>query len=255
MIPWYVRSFSREYLDLYPQRDDIEARADVQAIIDLVAPPREERLLDLGCGAGRHLLALHKAGFQQLSGLDLSRELLQVARERFAAVGAERIELLHADMRHIPYEDHFAMVLSMFTSFGYFEKDEENKAVLATVSRALQPGGRFLIDYLNRDWVMAHLVHREELIRDGRCFLIERCLSEDRRRVEKKVRMIGPGGEEKIFYETVRMYTPSEMTGLLERSGFTKVRRYGSLQGAPHRTESPRLILLAEKSGGRAGKP
>jgi len=253
MIPWYVRSFSQEYLDLYPHRDDIEARADVQAIIDLVAPPREEPLLDLGCGAGRHLLALDKVGFHQLSGLDLSPELLEVARERLAAVGAEGIELLHTDMRHIPYVEHFAMVLSMFTSFGYFEKDEENKAVLAAVSRALQPRGWFLIDYLNRDWVIAHLIPKEELVRDAKRFRIERCVSEDRRRVEKKVRMISSDGEEKVFYESVRMYTPSEMEGLLERVGFTSVRCYGSLQGAPHRPESPRLILVAEKGGGRAG--
>ena len=252
MIPWYVRSFRQEYLDLYPHRDDVEARADVRAIIDLVAPLREEPLLDLGCGAGRHLLALHEAGFHQLSGLDLSRELLEVAKERLAAIGAEDVELLHSDMRHIPYVDHFAMVLSMFTSFGYFEDDEENRAVLATVSRSLQSRGRFLIDYLNRDWVIAHLVSKEELVRDDKRFWIERRVSEDRRRVEKRVQVISPGGEEKVFYESVRMYTPSEMEGLLERAGFTRVRRYGSLQGAPHRAESPRLILVAEKGGGRA---
>ena len=125
--------------------------------------------------------------------------------------------------------------------------------MLATVSRALQPRGRFLIDYLNRDWVIAHLISKEELVRDAKRFRIERCVSEDQRRVKKKVRMIGPGGEEKVFYESVRMYTPSEMEGLLEGAGFTSVRRYGSLQGAPHRPESPRLILVAEKRGGRAG--
>jgi len=253
MIPWYARSFGQEYLELYPHRDDIEAQADVQAIIALLAPPREEPLLDLGCGAGRHLLALHKAGFHRLSGLDLSPELLEIAKARIAALGAEGIELLRADMRHIPYVEHFATVLSMFTSFGYFEKDEENKAVLATVSRALQPRGRFLMDYVNREWVIAHLIPKEELVRDAKHFWIERQVSEDQRRVEKKVRIVSLGGEEKVFNESVRMYTPLEMEGLLNTTGFTGVQRYGSLQGVPHRAESPRLILVAEKGGGHAG--
>lgn len=254
MTPWYVRSFGLKYLDLYPHRDDAEAREDVRAIIDLIDPEKEEPLLDLGCGAGRHLLALHKAGFRRLSGLDLSGELLEVATERFATAGAEGIELLHSDMRHIPYVEHFATILSMFTSFGYFEQDKENAAVLSAVSRALRPRGRFLIDYLNHDRVMAQLVHQEELVRDGRRFLIGRCLSGDRRRVEKTIQEIGPNGDKEVFHESVRMYTPSELERLLEEAGFAGVQRYGSLQGEPHRPESPRLILVAEKGGGCAGE-
>lgn len=254
MNPWYVQSFGREYLALYPHRDEAEAKEDVQAIIDLIAPPREEPLLDLGCGAGRHLLALQEAGFRHLTGLDLSQELLEVAAERLASAGAEGIELLHADMRHIPYVAHFATVLSLFTSFGYFEQDTENEAVLAEVSWALKPGGRFLIDYLNHHWVITHLLNHEKRVLDGRRLQIERRLTTDHRRVEKTTRVVKPDGREQAFHESVRMYTPDEIEGMLKEAGFTNVRRYGSLKGEPHRAESPRLILVAQKGGKRAGE-
>ena len=254
MIPWYVHSFGREYLELYPHRDDAEARADVQAIIELIDPPKDEPLLDLGCGAGRHLVALHSAGFRHIVGLDLSSELLEIAAERLRSAGAEGIKLVNADMAHIPYEEHFGTVLSLFTSFGYFERDEENAAVFAAVRKAAVPGGRFLIDYMNRDWVIANLVGQEEKGAAGRRVRIERRLTPDGRRVEKTTRVLEPGNHEKTYHESVRLYSPFEVEQMLEAEGFVNVRCYGSLRGAPHRAESPRLILVGEKGGARAGE-
>ena len=254
MIPWYVRSFGREYLELYPHRDDAEARADVDAIIALIDPPKDEPLLDLGCGAGRHLVALHRAGFRNVVGLDLSAELLAVATERLAEVGTDEIRLVNADMADIPYEEYFGTVLSLFTSFGYFERDEENAAVFAAVWRATAPKGRFLIDYFNRDSVIANLVDREERVVAGRRVRIDRRLTPDGRRVEKTTRLLGPEGEEKTYHESVRLYSPSEMDRMLTAEGFVNIRRFGSLRGALHCPESPRLIVVAEKGGTRAGE-
>ena len=254
MIPWYVHSFGREYLELYPHRDDAEAQADVEAIIELIDPPKDEPLLDLGCGAGRHLVALHSAGFRHIVGLDLSAELIKIAAERLTNAGAEGIKLVNADMAHIPYADYFGTVLSLFTSFGYFERDEENAAVFTAVRKAAVPGGRFLIDYFNRDWVIANLVGQEEKDVAGRRVRIERRLTAGRRRVEKTTRVLGPEGEEKTYHESVRLYSPHEVEQMREAEGFVNVRRFGSLRGAPHRSERPRLILVGEKEGARAGE-
>jgi len=79
MIPWYKESFGLAYLDLYAHRDDNEAKKDIQTIVKLISPPEDQPLLDLGCGAGRHLCVLRDMGFSQLVGLDLSQELLDVA--------------------------------------------------------------------------------------------------------------------------------------------------------------------------------
>ena len=63
MTAWYEESFGYDYLELYAHRDDAEARSDVRAIIELLDPPRDEPLLDLCCGACRHILVLREMGF------------------------------------------------------------------------------------------------------------------------------------------------------------------------------------------------
>ena len=111
-------------------------------------------------------MALRRAGFQRLVGLDLSADLLQAAAVALTAEGVadvplltpdgdalpepspDRVVLLRADMRRIPYRDFFGAILSIFTSFGYFEADEDNEAVLRSAHAALRPGGTFLMDYL-----------------------------------------------------------------------------------------------------------
>lgn len=246
MIPWYKSSFGHEYLKLYAHRDENEAQADIEAIIELIAPPRDKPLLDLGCGAGRHLTALYRLGFRSLTGLDLSEELLQVAQERLTAAGAKNVKLLCCDMRSLPYKEHFASVLSLFTSFGYFARDAENAAVLHAVYRALQLRGKFLIDYINREYLLANLVQEEEKILAGEQVKIARQLTADHRRIEKTIFITTAAGIEKKFHESVRLYTPAEIEAMLKSAGFTSVCRYGSLRGERFTSQSARLIVVAE---------
>lgn len=247
MTAWYESAFGREYLALYPHRDDTEAERDVRSIIDLISPSKDEPLLDLGCGAGRHLVALHRAGFTRLAGIDLSADLLAVAREHLDEIGADSVELARHDMRAIPYAERFTRVLSLFTSFGYFADAGDDRAVLVGVSRALKKGGTFLIDTLNRDHVIANLVPQEEKTLQGRVLHIKRHLSADGKRVEKETRVIEKDGTERLFRESVRMYTAIELEKMLRESGFEEVLVYGSLRGDPHRADSARLVVVAKK--------
>jgi SAM-dependent methyltransferase len=150
-------------------------------------------------------------------------------------------------MRRIPYEDHFAAVLSLFTSFGYFWGDKENQAVFGAVHRALRPGGRFLIDYLNRDYVIANLVERDEQVLPDRHIRNVRCLTDGCRRVEKTITVTTNDGQVREFHESVRMYSQSEMVQMLTAEGFADVQCYGSLDGQACGADSKRLILIAEK--------
>lgn len=253
MTEWYESSFGYDYLELYAHRDEAEARADIQAIIDLLSPPKKEPLLDLCCGACRHLLVLREMGFSQLVGLDLSEELLRVGAERLeqpnagTASGCAGVRLVRSDMRVIPYENHFTTVLSLFTSFGYFGEDEENQAVLDAVYRCLRPGGRLLMDYLNRDYVVAHLVERDEMDLADRHIQNVRCLTDGCRRVEKTTTVTDRSGKKHEFHESVRMYSQVEMFGMLTSAGFADIYCYGSLTGQACDAESKRLILIAEK--------
>ena len=254
MTAWYEQSFGCEYLELYAHRDTAEARADIEAVVRLLDPPKNEPLLDLCCGACRHMLVLREMGFTQMVGLDLSEELLEVGAAGLQeCVGLEEedgkeICLVHSDMRHIPYENYFSTVLSLFTSFGYFEQDEENQCVFDSVYRALRSGGRFLIDYLSREHVIANLVEQDEQVLAGRRVINERRLTDDGRRVTKRMRVIAPSGETREYLESVRMYSEREMVDMLCRAGLCDVQTYGSLDGDAFGSDSKRLIAVCRKA-------
>ncbi len=254
MSPWYEDSFGCEYLELYAHRDEDEARSDIEAIVRLLDPPRDEPLLDLCCGACRHIAALREMGFRQIVGLDLSGELLDAGARRLGGDAAEAtrrpcegVELVQSDMREIPYEGYFATVLSLFTSFGYFERDEENAKVLSEAFHALRPGGRLLIDYLNREYVVTTLVEQDERTLGDQHIENVRCLTDGCRRVEKTTTVTSTDGKVRRFHESVRMYSRREMVEMLRAAGFADVVCYGSLDGDGCSGSSPRLILIAEK--------
>ncbi len=250
MTHWYEETFGRDYLALYSHRDIAEAHADVAAIADLIAPPKGAPLLDLCCGAGRHLLALHNTGFVDLTGIDLSQTLLDVARRRLDAVGGAEIRLLRSDMRRIPFRGRFATVLSLFTSFGYFDDAEEDAAVLRAAHGALRPGGTFVMDTLNRPWTVAHLAPRSEEAIGGHRAVIRRAVSPDGLRVEKEIRVEPEDESPRVYRESVRMYTVDEMHELLERSGFVDTRFHGGLDGRPYDSTHPRMVVVARKPPG-----
>jgi SAM-dependent methyltransferase len=194
-------------------------------------------------------------GFSRIVGLDLSSDLLRAATDGLQASDrretAGGVSLVRGDMRAIPYHAYFATVLSLFTSFGYFHKDEENQAALTAVHRALRAGGRFLIDYLNRDHVIANLVACDEQELGDRRVRNVRCLTRGCRRVEKTTTVTTLSGATRKFHESVRLYAQAEMEEMLRLAGFSRVLSYGSLQGEAFDSTSKRLIMVAIKAEGR----
>lgn len=248
MKPWYETAFRSDYLDRYARRDQGEADADIDHVLRLIDPDPDQPLLDLACGAGRHLAALWTRGFRRLVGLDLSAELLDAARDRLAELGAQAVELLCADMRDIRTTHRFGTALSMFTSFGYFETDQENRRVLSGVGRVLVPGGVLLIDTLNRERTIARLVPSETQRENGVEMVIARSISRDGARVLKTATCCTPDGTRRTIRESVRMFTAEELREMLTGAGFATVRFFGSLAGAPYAPDAPRMIAVARKA-------
>ena len=236
--PWFEAAFRASYLEVYPHRDVASARREVA---HLVAGGLESPLLDLGCGQGRHSLALCEAGLR-VFGVDLSAELL--ARAGDLGPGAEVLagRLARADQRAIPFRDaSLATVTMLFSSFGYFD-DAGNAGVLAELARVLRPGGRAVLDLMNPARIRAGLVPESRTERDGLVLLESRRLEAGGSRVVKDVRM-SLGGRELSWREDVRLYDPPEVQELVAGAGFRLERVEGDFDGSPRTDASPRQIL------------
>jgi SAM-dependent methyltransferase len=238
MSDWFKQWFGKEYLELYPHRDEHEAHAAVQLVRDTIQGPEIGLALDLACGSGRHSRALRE--WVWTVGLDLSMALLGVATTE-----SPTAPYVRGDMRALPFADHaFGLVVNFFTSFGYFDTDAQHLRVLAEVARVTRPGGTFVLDYFNADEVVRTLVPFTERVVDGRTVRQRRRISADGRYVEKS---IDADKCDKTYQERVRLFTPDELRMMLEESGFTLVHEFGTYDGNPWTNTSPRIILFAER--------
>ena len=238
-MTWYKEWFGEEYLELYAHRDEGEADRHVEFVVGALGEePRPRAVLDLACGAGRHTAALRRRGFRTL-GIDLSFILL--AHE-------PRVPCVQGNMCGLPFADEsFDWVLNFFTSFGYFERERENFRVLEEIVRVLTTGGRFLIDFLNRDYVLDHLEPRETQHKDGRRIEIERWFDSETRRINKRIRLHQAGRQPQTFLESVRAYQRDEVIIGLRWAGLEVDALYGDFEGNPYDRGSERLILVGHK--------
>jgi SAM-dependent methyltransferase len=239
-MPWYKDWFGEEYLELYSHRDESEAEEHVDFVEQHLTGPRPHAVLDLACGVGRHTAVLRRRGFRTL-GLDLSMTLLARMRAR----GLPRVA---GDMRRLPFTDgSFDWVLSLFTSFGYFERERENFRVLEEIVRVLPIGGRFLIDLMNPATAIEHLEPRGiEPLEDGEAE-IERWYDPESQRIKKRITVRSTAEPPRAFLESVRLYQPEEVTIGLRWAGLEVDALFGNFQGDPYERDSERLILIGHK--------
>jgi SAM-dependent methyltransferase len=192
-------------------------------------------VLDVACGAGRHARALDAAGARTV-GLDLSVSLLRRARE------LTRAPLVRADMRWLPVRPRsMDLTVNLFTSFGYFERDEEHAAVLAGMAATVRPGGWFVLDFLNALTVRAELDDCIPSAGPGGTEAV-RYLSDDRRFVVKLITT--PDGRR--FLERVRLFEPAELEAMLMGAGLNVRHRFGDYAGGALAAGAPRTILMGQ---------
>lgn len=256
--PWYETAFNADYMNRYPHRDRDEAAAAVRTLMARTALPKGARAFDLCCGAGRHAFALHAAGLD-VTGLDLSLDLLRTAREGFRSEhGCFTPEsdprqcpaLVRGDMRRLPFAaESFDLVAHFFTAFGYFESDEENLAVFEGVARVLRPRGWYLLDFFCADAVRRNVGTETSTVEAGTRRQITRQVVGTPPRIEKIVVSTHVDGTTERTVESVRLFTPEELRVGLGERGFSIVEEWGDYEGAPFgASESGRYIALCRKA-------
>jgi len=258
---WYERWFGERYLEVYEHRDRAEAERFVETILAHAQLPPGARVLDVACGRGRHALRFARAGLRVM-GIDLSLPLLARGREALrehtgggaveeAGPGEPpRLLLVQADMRELPaFEGPRGadLVVNLFTAFGYFEDEEEDALALDQMARCLKPGGRLVLDFMNRPRVVGELVEEDAEEREGFRVRQQRSLTDGERRVEKRIILEYADGRVEEHTESVRLYAREDLERLACYAGLEVESFWGDYEGADHTPSSPRCILVARR--------
>jgi len=241
---WFASWFDSPYYHkLYAHRDAGEAAAFIDELIDRRRIVRGENVLDLGCGAGRHAKHLASKGFD-VTGIDLSPKSLEQARRHRSS----RLRFVRQDMRQPFGTNAFDCVLSLFTSFGYFEDPADNVTVVHNIARSLKPGGRVVLDYLNSHEAVARLTTAEVIQREDVVYGITRWTDDDN--IFKRIVIEDPGVARSLEYvERVATLTLEEFRFMFAVCDLRIEAVYGDYRLSRFDLEtSPRLILVANKA-------
>ena len=244
---WWESYFDAQYLLEYepifsPARD----RADVARLIELLGLPSGERLLDVPCGQGRHAHLLAEAGFD-VTGLDYSRHLLDVARERGTAANLRYVE---GDMRALPakWTGRFAAVLNLFTSFGFFLDPADDVRVVRELARVLRPDGVLIWHGGSRDGVMAKFLARDWWkSEDGTMIAHERSFDPLSGILTIRSHWSGKraSGERE---HRIRLYTATRLAEICQSAGLIVEEAFDGWSNAPLSRRSSEMLLVARKS-------
>ena len=229
---------------MFSEADFLAAEQQVDDLLSL-SGVTAGRVLDLACGPGRHALPLASRGFE-VTAVDVSAYLLEQLRQRCEAQGLT-MDIRQTDMREFETDQNVDLALSMHTSFGFFETEDEDVQLLRRIHDSLSPEGRLVLDVAGKEYIARQtepLMVREL---DEGDFLIEQPeVFDDCTRLATTWTLV-TGDEVYRTQFRLRIYSAAELTALCREAGFSDIRVYGDLQGSAYDLESDRLIVLASR--------
>jgi SAM-dependent methyltransferase len=238
---WFSSWFDTPYYHiLYKNRDYSEASLFIDTISDFLKLQPNLKCWDLCCGKGRHSIFLNKKGFDVI-GTDLSVQSILQANKS----ANDRLEFYQHDMRKLFRTNYFDVVFNVFTSFGYFEKQEDDLHVFDSVQKGLKSKGLFVFDYLNSEYVKSIIKAHDTITIDGITFTISKKIENNT--IIKSIDFTD-NGESFHFEERVKLFDKAYFEGLAKECNLTILNTFGNykLQEFDVNT-SPRLILVLQK--------
>lgn len=241
-MEWFENWFDENYLDLYVSRNNEDAQKQVSLILENIPYQDQNKTwLDVGCGMGRHTKLFEEKGCR-ITGIDISKVLIGIGHKQYPQL----------DLRHMTVEkliekkNYYQVLLSLFTSFGYYSNDNDNFKFLENMSKLIIPQGFIWLDFLNAKKVMrVDLKDSWEKTEKGKFYFQKRRIINNR--VEKNIEVYHQGKLEKKYLESVRLYTLKDFKKMFSQVGLTILKTFGDYEGSLYQENSSRLIILAQK--------
>lgn len=237
MSDWYASWFDTPYYHiLYKDRDTKEADSFMERLTAFMQLQKNDTILDLACGKGRHSVSLSKKGFD-VTGVDLSAASIAFAKQFESDLLKFRVH----DMCE-PYPQQFDAVLNLFTSFGYFENEADNLRTIQAIKKELKPNGHGVIDFMNSECIIKNLVPSEIKEVEGIKFHIKRYVAKGY--IYKEIKFQDKNTAFS-FIEKVKALTLSDFKGYFKIAGLQIVDCFGDYHlNEFNESTSERLILI-----------
>ena len=238
-MEWFADWFNSKYYHiLYQKRDDKEAEQFLSILQKFFK--KEDQILDIACGSGRHTIHLNNLGYNT-TGIDLSEESITLAKQK----SNNKIKFDVWDMRKLYKKEYFDVVLNLFTSFGYLDSEKENFETIKTISKNLKNEGILIIDFFNSKKIISNLVESEQKTLSGITFKINRKIEEGF--ILKNIQFTD-SGKKFQFTEKVKALKLSDFIKLLNFAQLEITNTFGDYKLNEYEpVDSDRLIIVAKK--------
>jgi len=241
MSEWFVNWFDSPYYhQLYKHRDEQDAAIFLDNLLKTISLPINATVLDLCCGTGRHAIYLNKLGHNVL-GIDLSPKNIQIAQQ----LHYNGLTFQVGDMRNLPFQNHFDLIINLFTSFGYFQTQQENIQVLHQIAKALKPNGIFILDFLNPTLTKTTLTPYCEIQVDDIQYIIKKKIMNNF--IFKEIE-VQHNNQKHLFEERIHLFEYQDFLTIFNQLNLTIKSLWGDYHTNQYiETQSDRLIFVLRK--------
>ena len=241
MAEWFTSWFDTPYYHiLYKSRDTKEAEKFIDNLEEKLKFQSSELYCDMACGKGRHAIYLNAKGYHVV-GLDLSPNNIKSAK----SAENTRLEFHEHDIREVYQTDAFDVMLNLFTSFGYFENQEENQKAIVAMARSIKPGGTLVLDYMNsRKAIEGFHTHYQKTVDDIQFDINKRIeLGYIYKNISFEIKK-----NKHQYEERVKLLFLEDFMHFFEKAGLELKELYGDYELKPYQDlDSDRMIMVCKK--------
>lgn len=248
-MEWFEKLYTKDHINLCGFSSAEQTRKEAIFVATVLGLNSDSTLLDLCCGFGRHAFEISNLVNCSIIGVDFSDDYLNIARENYSSVN---IKYQKGDMRNLKLVDKFDAVTNLFTSFGFFDSEDENEKVMQQVNNCLKMNGFFLLDIENKFHFVSKDVMKErkywKQLDENKYCLIRNSYDLANEREIFTAKIIEKGKKDINVEYNIRLYSLPELVKIFTRYGFILIDYWGDFDKSSYSIHSRRLITLAQKT-------